>query len=240
MNKNSHPGKFIVIEGLDGSGKSTQTKLLIKHLRKERYRVMKIDFPQYGKKSAGLVEEYLNGKYGSSEEVGPYRASVFYACDRYDASFKIKKWLGEGRVVVSDRYIASNIGHQGGKISNKRERKEFLKWLYCLEYEIFKIPRPNFTFILKTSPKFSLKLAHKITDEEKKKKRKAYLGKKKRDIHEKDVKHLTRALSSYLETAKEFPREFKVIECIENNRLLSPDEIHQKIWKSIKNKLYKL
>ncbi len=116
IKKNTYLGKFIVIEGLDGSGKSTQSKLLTQYLRKEGYKVEKIDFPQHGEKSAGLVDEYLNGKYGSSEEVGPYRASVFYACDRYDASFKIRKWLKEGKIVVSDRYVASNVGHQGGKI----------------------------------------------------------------------------------------------------------------------------
>ena len=235
MQRNNYPGKFIVIEGLDGSGKSTQTKLLTKHLKKEGREVAKIDFPQYGKKSAGPVEEYLNGKYGSPEEVGPYRASIFYACDRYDASFVIRKWLKEGRVVISDRYVASNLGHQGGKIKSKKEWRKYLKWLYRLEYEIFKIPKPNFTFILKTAPAFSLKLAHKITDKEKKAKRRTYLGNKKRDIHERDVKHLAAALNSYLNAAKEFPNEFRVIECVKKGKLLSPETIHQEIWKTIKN-----
>ena len=107
MLKNQYSGKFVVIEGLDGSGKSTQSKLLTERLKKEGREVVTIDFPQYGTKSAGLVEEYLNGKYGTAEQVGPYRASVFYACDRYDASSKIKKWLSEGKIVVSDRYIVS-------------------------------------------------------------------------------------------------------------------------------------
>lgn len=234
METNRHKGKFIVLEGLDGSGKSTQHNLLADHLKKEGHKVERIDFPQYGTKSAGLIEEYLNGKYGSSEEVGPYRASIFYACDRYDASFKIKKWLKEGKIVVSDRYLASNIGHQGGKIDNKKEREEYSKWLYSLEYGIFGIPRPDFTFILKTSPKFSLRLAHRITDKEKLKKRRAYLGSKKRDIHEKDKKHLASALRSYLEAARQFPEEFKVIECLSGDNILHPDVIHQKIWRIIK------
>lgn len=234
MTKNNYPGKFIVFEGLDGSGKSTQSKLLVRQLKKEGYKVAKIDFPQWGKKSANLIGEYLNGKYGSSEQVGPYRASIFYACDRYDASFKIRKWLKGRRVVISDRYVASNVGHQGGKIKNKKEREKFFKWLYNLEYNIFEIPRPDFTFILKTSPKFSLKLAHRITDKEKKAKRKAYLGSKIRDIHERDKKHLAAALKSYLHIAEIFPREFKVIECIEKGKLLPPDIIHQEIWKIIK------
>jgi len=225
---------FIAFEGLDGSGKSTQSNLLINRLEKKGYKTAKIDFPQYGTKSAGLIEEYLNGKYGNSEEVGPYRASIFYACDRYDASFKIRKWLEQGRIIISDRYIASNVGHQGGKIKDNRERKEFIKWLYNLEYNIFEIPKPDITFILKTSSEFSIKLAPKITEKEKKEKRRLYLGKKVRDIHEKDIKHLTNALNSYLQIAKEFPKEFKIIECIKDGKLLPSETIHQKIWNIMK------
>ena len=86
-------GKLIVIDGTDGSGKGTQFDLLLKRLQKEQVDVHTKDFPQYGKKSAGAVEEYLNGLYGTSEEVGPYRASILFAVDRYDASFEMKKWL---------------------------------------------------------------------------------------------------------------------------------------------------
>lgn len=234
MIQNSHRGKFIVFEGIDGSGKSTQTKFLIKKLKKEGYKVAKIDFPQYGTKSAGLIEEYLNGKYGSSKEVGPWRASIFYACDRYDASFKIRKWLKEGKIVVSDRYIGSNIGHQGAKIKNKKERKKYLKWLFNLEYNIFGIPKPDISFILKINPELSRKMSPKIFDEEKKKKRKFYLGDKKRDIHEKDLSHLNAALNSYLEIAKEFPRDFKIVDCLKGGNFLSPKVINDKIWNLVK------
>ena len=235
--KNLHKGKFIVFEGIDGSGKNTQTRLLLDHFRKEDSDVITYDFPQYGAKSAGLLEGYLNGKYGSADEVGPYRASIFYACDRYDASFKIREWLEQGKILVCDRYLASNIGHQGGKIQDKAEREKFIKWLYDLEYGIFGIPKPDITFILKTSPKFSRKLSPQITDEEKKKKRKAYLGDKKRDIHEDDLTHLANSLNSYLEAAKEFPEDFRIIECIENEKLLSPEIIHQKVWQEIKRNI---
>ena len=233
-------GKFFVFEGIDGCGKSTQTKLLAEFFNKKGYKVEKIDFPQHGEKSSGLVDEYLTGKYGESKDVGPYIASIFYACDRYDASFKIRKWLKEGKIVVSDRYLVSNIGHQGGKIKNKRQWKTYVNWLYNLEYGLFKIPKPDYTFILKTSAEFSLKLAHKITDKTKQARKKSYLGSsKKQDIHEKDRSHLANALESYLLAAKEFPRDFKVIECLDNRELLSPEIINQKIIKVVSKK-YKI
>ena len=107
-------GKFIVIDGTDGSGKATQTELLVKRLAQAGYEVVMADFPQYGQKSAGLVEHYLNGKYGTALDVGPYRASIFYAADRYDASFQIRQWLKEGKIVISNRYVTANMAHQGG------------------------------------------------------------------------------------------------------------------------------
>jgi len=234
MIKKTYPGKFIIFEGIDGSGKSTQAKLLINRLRKGGYKTAFIDFPQYGKKSAGLIEEYLTGKYGGSIEVSSYQASIFYACDRYDASFKIREWLNKGKIIVADRYIGSNIGHQGGKIKNKKERKKFLKWLYELEYKIFKIPKPDIAFILKVPPSLAQLLSGEITDKEKKAKKRIYLGKRKRDIHEKDLIHLINTERSYLEVAREFPRDFKVIECNKDGNLLSPKIIHQKVWKIIK------
>ena len=237
MNKNTYPGKFFVFEGIDGAGKSTQTNLLASELKKEGYEVIKIDFPQHGKRSSALVDDYLNGKYGSAKEVGPYVASIFYACDRYDASFNIRKWLEQGKIIIADRYLVSNMGHQGGKIRDKEERRNYFNWLHNLEYNIFKIPKPDYTFILKTSTEFSLKLSSEITDAEKKAKRKAYLGDKERDIHEEDKKHQADTLESFLYVVEEYPEEFKVIECIKNKELLSPEIIHQKIKQAIKNKL---
>lgn len=238
MLKNEN-GKFIVFEGIDGSGKSTQTKLLTEHLSQNGHSVVKIDFPQHGEKSAGLVDEYLTGRYGTAEEVGPYRASIFYACDRYAASFKIRQWLKEGKIVIADRYLTSNIGHQGGKITNKEEWLKYVKWLYHLEYHIFGIPKPDVTIILKSSPDFSMSLSHKITDPEKLAKRTSYLNGSKQDIHEKDKTHLSQALKSFLRAAHEFPDDFKVIACLKGEILLPPLVINEKIIKII-NQLLKL
>ncbi|MBU1045831.1 thymidylate kinase [Patescibacteria group bacterium] len=228
---------FIVFEGLDGSGKSTQTKLLAKELRKAGFSAAKIDFPQYGKKSAGMIEEYLNGKYGSSRQVGSYRASVFYACDRYDASFKIRKFLGQGKIVIADRYVSSNIGHQGGKIRDKKKRLEYFNWLYNLEYDLFGIPKPDIIFILKNTPELSYKLSPRISDKIKARKRLGYLGNRKRDIHERDLKHLRETMESYLLAARIFPREYNVIECVKNKKMLNPEIIHKIIWTKVSKRL---
>ena len=228
-------GKFFVLEGLDGSGKATQAKILAENLRKDKYEVEKIDFPQYGKKSAGMVENYLNGLYGTSEEVGPYVGSIFFASDRYDMGFKIRQWLSEGKIVVSDRYVVSNIGHQGGKlIDNPTEWDKYINWLYDLEYNIFKSPRPDHTFILKTSPELSMKMSNKITDVEKQKKRASYLGDdKKQDIHEADKNHLRNTLASYMRVSEKYPEEFKIVECIKGEEMLPIEVIADKIRKIV-------
>jgi len=230
-------GKFIVFEGLDGSGKATQVELLKKHLEEKGFLVEKVDFPQHGEGSSYFVDTYLTGKYGTAEDVGPYRGSVFYTLDRYDASFRIKKWLQEGKFVLADRYTASNIGHQGGKIKDKEERSKYFKWLYELEYEIFGIPKPAINLILKTSPEISLRMANDIKDEEKKNRRKSYLGDdKNQDIHEKDLNHQLNTLESYLQAAAEYPGDFKIIDCLsENGELMSPDSIHKNIVKTVCN-----
>lgn len=210
-------GKFIVIDGTDGSGKTTQLSLLVERLKNLGHSVEVADFPQYNTKSAGLVEEYLSGKYGNADEVGPYRASIFYACDRYDASFKIRKWLDEGKIVISNRYVTANMGHQGGKIDSEKERKEYFDWLYKLEYEIFSIPRPDLNIILHVPAEISQRLSQQRTRED-------WKG-KTNDIHQDNLAHLKKAESVYLEIANTFP-DFSLIECTKNNEILSKEEIN--------------
>jgi dTMP kinase len=227
-------GKFIVIDGSDGSGKATQTALLFNHLKKEGYKVSKVDFPRHGEPPAWMVDQYLTGKYGTAKELGPYVPSLFYACDRFDASAGIKERLDKGEIVLSDRYISSNIGHQGGKIRSVRERQKYLNWLFNLEYGILKIPKPDVTFILKVPAEISVEISKKVASKEKEKRLKSYLGKEKKDIHEKDLLHLKQALESYLWVAKKFPKEYKVMECVKSGKLIPPDAIHGMIWKSVK------
>lgn len=233
-------GKFFVIEGVDGAGKATQSKLLAESLRNKGYEVQKIDFPQYGTKSAGLVENYLGGVYGSSEEVGPYRGSIFFSCDRYDMGFKIKKWLDGGKIVVSDRYTASNIGHQGGKLIHDKEAwVKYVDWLHHLEYSLFDIPKPDCTFILMISPELSMQMSNKITDVEKQRKRNTYLGDhQKQDIHEADRSHLINSIKSYEAIAEKFLEEYKIINCEEGGKFLPINVIQDKIITLAEEKLH--
>jgi dTMP kinase len=222
-------GLFIMIEGTDGSGKGTQTELLVTHLKEAGHAVEEIHFPQYGQPSAAMVELYLNGKFGTADEVGPYRASIFYAVDRYAASAQIKNWLAEGKIVIANRYVGSNLGHQGGKIPDQSERQKYFDWNYDLEYNIFQIPKPTVNIILHVKPEISQKLVDQKAARE-------YLNGKKRDIHEDDMNHLKNAESAYLQMAEMFP-EFDLVECVEDENILPKEEIHKKVWNIIEKHL---
>lgn len=222
-------GKFIVIDGTDGSGKTTQLELLKNRLETEGFAVAIADFPQYNTKSAGLVEEYLSGKYGQADEVGSYKASIFYAVDRYDASFKIRQWLKEGKIVLANRYTSANMGHQGCKIENPLERKVFFNWLYDLEYKIFEIPRPDLSIILHVESEIAQKLA-------KTRARLDWTG-KTTDIHEDNIEHLKKAERIYLEIANSFP-DFRLISCTRHGEILTREEIGQLVWPAIRKIVY--
>ncbi len=218
-------GKLIVLDGTDGSGKTTQTKLLVEELTTAGYPVEMADFPQYGKKSAGLVEEYLNGKYG---QVGPKAASIFYAIDRFDAAFQIRQWLAEGKIVVSNRYVTASAGHQGGKIADSIDRRNYFRWLNDLEYEIFAIPKPDLNIILHVPAEMAQELVDKKSQAER-----AYAGGKKRDLHEEDLEHLKSAEQVFIEIANLFPNT-KLVECVQKGALLTPQEVHNKVWELVR------
>ncbi|OGH64746.1 MAG: hypothetical protein A2821_01155 [Candidatus Magasanikbacteria bacterium RIFCSPHIGHO2_01_FULL_41_23] len=224
-------GLFITIEGTDGSGKGTQTELLVARLKQKNYPVEVINFPRYGERSCTMVEDYLNGKLGTAEEVGPYPASVFFAIDRYAAAPQIRQWLAEGKIVIANRYVGSNMAHNGGKIADEQEREKFFAWIDELEYTIFHIPRPDYSLILHVSPEISQRLVDQKTAVGRE-----YLQGKKRDIHEDDINHLRQAEASYLHLAKKFP-SYQVIECAPDEKLLSIEATHCLIWSALESKL---
>jgi len=222
-------GKLVVIDGTDGSGKATQTELLVKALRKDGRRVKVIDFPEYYSNFFGkFIGHCLSEQYYNFVKIHPKIASVLYAADRFEGKNKIEKWLKEGNIVVANRYASANQIHQGGKIANTKKRQEFIKWLSQMEYEVFKIPKPDAIFYLDVP----IPVVLKLIKERNKKGSRDYLGKKK-DVHEKDVKFLENSRKSALWLAKTQKGWIK-IDCVTGGVLQSRTEIHDKIYEKIK------
>lgn len=221
----SRKGLFLVIEGTDGSGKGTQFKLLSHKLALEGYQVETFDFPQYGDESSYFVREYLNGKYGTAEEVGPYTGSLFYALDRYSAAPKIKKALDEGKIVLANRFTGSNMAHQGTKFDNPEERKGYFLWIDAIEFRTLGIPRPDASLVLRVPADTAQKLVDK-------KDARNYTD-KKRDLHEADITHMRRSVEVYDNLCQLFPKDFKQLDCVRNGELLDIETIHNIIWETV-------
>lgn len=219
-------GKLIVIDGTDGSGKKTQTKLLVRHLRAQGFVTKTLAFPQYRKKSAGPVENYLEGLYG--KKVDPYVASTFFAVDRYDAArTKIDTWLSKGYIVVLDRYVSSNMGHQGTGIHSKKERNKFFSWVQDFEYRIMQLPVPDLQFIFFVDPKIAFANAAKKWNNK-------VTNLRKQDILESDPKHFVQSSKIYKELSTILP-SVKFIECTKNKKLLSRKDIQALVWREVQS-----
>jgi dTMP kinase len=225
---NSISGKLIVIDGTDGSGKQTQSKLLIERLKSIGHNAVYFDFPQHGQPSAALVDMYLNGEFGKLEGInGAKVASGFYAFDRFCAAPKIRKVLESGGTAICDRYESANKGHQAGKIHDLVERDKFLAWLEHLEFDIFGIPRPDMNILLYVSTAINQQLVDM-------KNKREYLNGKIRDIHENDLQHLNDAASAFLYCARKY--DWSVIYCAPDGVILPVEEIHEMVWKEIEKK----
>ena len=208
--------EFIVIEGLDGSGKATQAKLLTASLQEKGRKVKQVSFPDYESDSSALVKMYLSGEFGTKPaDVNAYAASSFYAVDRY-ASFK-KNWEEDWKagVIVADRYTTSNAIHQCSKL-DKTEWDEYLNWLFHYEYELLSIPAPSLVIYLRVDPDVSQKLLAK-----------RYEGEDKRDIHEMDREYLKRCQEAANYCCEKLG--WKVVECCENGSMRSIDDIKAEI-----------
>ncbi len=218
-------GLFIVIEGTDGSGKGTQLELLKDQLFKEGYSHELFDFPQYESESSYFAKQYLNGAYGSADQVGPCTASLFYALDRFDASERIKQALADGKVVIANRFVGSNMAHQGTKFDSREERRGYFVWLDSLEHTMLGIPRPDLSIVLKVTPE----IAQKLVDN---KENRNYTD-KKRDIHEADLSHLQRSVEVYDDMCKLFPKDFKMIDCVRGGKVITKEKVHKLIWEKV-------
>ncbi len=216
-------GKLIVIEGLDGSGKSTQLELLPKSLKELGIDCKTVSFPVYNSQSSALVKMYLAGTFGKkANDVNAYAASTFYAVDRF-ASFKTDwgNYYNNGGTVIAGRYTTSNAVHQASKLPQDKW-EDFLSWLYDFEYNKIGIPKPDMVIFLDMPTCVSQKLLAARYDGDNSKK----------DIHEKDTDYLEHCRQSALFTAQY--SGWKIISCAENNEPRSIEDIAKDIKDSIK------
>ncbi len=217
-------GKLIVIEGLDGSGKSTQLELLPQNLKKTGIDCKTVSFPDYESDSSALVKMYLSGKFGSKpDDVNAFAASCFYAVDRY-ASYKTN-WGGyynNGGTVVAGRYTTSNAVHQASKLPEDAW-EDFLSWLYDFEYKKIGIPKPDLVIFLDMPTEVSQGLLKKRYDDN---------GGQK-DIHEKDVDYLEHCRKAALFTANF--SDWKIVPCAKDGQPRSIDDIADDILSLVKN-----
>ncbi len=221
-------GKFIVIDGMDGAGKKTQCDLLAERLLQEGYSVKVPDFPQYGHWSSQFVERYLRGEFGGAHEVSAKKASILYAVDRFEASSWMKQHLSEGGILVSNRYVSANKGHQLGKITDEGEMREFLDWLNETEYNIFSLPIPDITIFLHMAPAIGQRLVDQKGQRE-------YTKGQKRDIHERDLDHLVNAERAYLFCVDHDPIErWQRIICDDGTNPRSRENIHEEVYRIVR------
>ena len=216
-------GKLIVIEGTDGSGKSTQFKLMAERLENENTPFRRLVFPRYSKESSALIRLYLGGAFGTKpSDVNAYAASAFFSVDRY-ASYKEDwgQWYEDGGLIFSDRYTTSNAVHQASK-EPEESRAEFLKWLYEFEYDKLGLPRPDLVIYLDVPTAFTEKMMRS---------REAATN-TSADIHEQDL--------TYLATCRETGRTaaqfygWKIINCVRDGNMRSIEDIHEEIYGLIK------
>lgn len=205
-------GKLIVFEGADGVGKSTQAKLLFRYLKSRKVPVRYISFPRYDTAWGKQIRRYLSGDFGKLKDIDPYFVSMLYAGDRMAASEEMRGWLESGKIVICDRYCASNIGHQAARLKTLSEKRRYIDWLENLEYEENKIPREDLVILLQMPVIFSMEL----------------IAGRKLDIHESDKRYMAEVYSvfNYLADLK---NNWVRVNCVRGRRILGKSEIHEQV-----------
>lgn len=219
-------GKLIVIEGIDGSGKSTQFELLTKRLEGEGLSFRKVTFPRYDKSSSALLKSYLGGEFGSRpEDVSAHAASVFFFVDRY-ASFKTDwgEFYRGGGLILCDRYTTSNAIHQGAKLPTE-EMEGFLDWLYNFEFQLMELPKPDAVIYMNIDLKTSL------SQMKARQERTGAAG----DIHETHADYLESCLRAGKAASERLG--WKPVQCLENGKMRSIEDIHEEIYQLVKEVL---
>ena len=215
-------GKLIVIEGTDGSGKSTQFKLLSERLEREEKPFRKLVFPRYSEESSALIRLYLGGAFGTKpSDVNAYAASAFYAVDRY-ASYKQDwgQWYENGGVIISDRYTTSNAVHQASKEQGEAQGA-FLQWLYEFEYDKLGLPKPDLVIYLDVPTDWTEKMMRHREAE----------TNTKADIHEKDMAYLATCRRTGRAAADFYG--WKAISCVQDGAMRTIEDIHEEIYRLV-------
>jgi dTMP kinase len=226
-------GKLIVLDGADGAGKATQTKLLIARLRKEGKKVKTLDFPQYQNNFFGaLIGECLTGAHGNFAELSPYIASTLYAADRFESKNMLESWLKKGYTVVLDRYVSANQIHQGGKITDTKARKKFLNWLDEMEFGVYKLPRPEVIIYLEVPYEVSTELLKGTGATA----RKSYLKKGDKDQVENNEAYLRNSRVSAVKMVQA-SNQWERIVCTRKGALMSREAVHELVWEKVKSYL---
>ncbi len=225
------PGTLIVLDGADGAGKATQTRLLVDRLSAEGYVVHTLDFPQYTQNHFGrLLRECLDGKRGDFIGTDPRVASTLYAADRFESSGQIREWLESGAVVVLDRYVSSNMLHQGAKIFNEDELSSFLTWLDQMEHVIFAVPRPDIIVYLDVPFEVRKKLKDEAITAGK------HGAEVKLDQAEADTSHQEAAeQNAQRMTARN--NNWRTIACSESDTIKTREAIHELVYTAVQEVL---
>ncbi|MDR3132604.1 MAG: dTMP kinase [Prevotellaceae bacterium] len=216
---------FIVLEGLDGAGKSTQAALLREYMATLRHETKFMHFPRFDRPVFGeLAAKFLRGDFGEAAEVNPYLVALLYAGNRYDAAPVIRTWIDGGFSVVLDRYVYSNIAYQCAKLDDPAAQRALRQWIWNMEYDYFAIPLPDLTLFLDVP----LQHVEKKLAEERDGDDRLYLQGKK-DIHESSIPLQQKVRRIYLEQAAIDPA-FHIIKCAgEKDGILPPEQIFDKV-----------